>query len=183
MSYLNKIVYSTKRLHLRLLNAAVYEELYQSYDDDFIMHYLGLDSIKALQLEKEKFKMGLTCYDRTFEIYQMIDKASKQVIGMTGFVRWWPKHHRAEIGYALSDFSFEGKGYTKEATLPLVEYGFNKLGLQRIEALVGTSNPASTKIIEKMGMKKEGQMRNHYVRNNLAEDSILYAILKEEWKG
>jgi ribosomal-protein-alanine N-acetyltransferase len=182
MSFLNKIVFSTERLHLRILNLKVYKELYANYEDEFICSYLGLNSIKELELEKDKFEKGLTCYDRTFEIYQMIEKKSNKVIGITGFVRWWPKHYRAEIGYALSDKSFEGKGYTSEATLPLIEYGFNKLGLNRIEAITGPEHKASQRIIEKLGMQKEGFLRNHFVLDEKTYQSIIYSILKEEWE-
>lgn len=183
MSFLNKIVFSTERMHLRILNEKVYTELYETCSDDFIITYLGLNSKEELSIEKEKFEQGITAYDRKFEIYQMIDKTNGKIIGMTGFVRWWPKHFRAELGYALSDKSYEGKGFTSEATLPLIEYGFKNLGLGRIEAIVGTINPASTKIIEKLGMQKEGHMRKHYVNTGTAEDSIIYAILKEEWEN
>lgn len=182
MTYLNKIVLSTERMHLRILEPKTYEELYSNHDKDFIMDYLGLSSLKQLETEREKFKQGLTCHDRTFEIYQMIEKESNQLIGMTGFVRWWPKHFRAEIGYGINK-PFEGKGYTSEATIPLIEYGFNQLGLQRIEAITGPENKASQKIIHKLGMQKEGILRNHYVIDDVTHHSVMYSILKEEWKS
>lgn len=182
MTYLNKIAFSTERMHLRVLEPKTYEELFTNHNDDFIMSYLGFDTVKQLETEREKYKHGLACHDRTFEIYQMIDKESNQLLGMTGFVRWWPKHFRAEIGYGINK-AFEGKGYTTEATMPLIEYGFNQLGLKRIEALTGPENIASQKIINKLGMQEEGFLRNHYVIDGIAHHSIMYSILKEEWKG
>lgn len=178
MSELNKIQFSTERMYLRVLNEKVYSELYKTKEDLFIMNYLGLNSIEELEIEKEKYKLGLTAYDRTFEVFQMIDKLSGKLIGMTGFVRIWHKHRRAEIGYALYDKVFEGKGYTSEATIPLIKYGFTKLNLNRIEAIVAPENTASLKIIEKLGMQKEGHLKQHYMSNGAAEDSIIFGILK-----
>jgi ribosomal-protein-alanine N-acetyltransferase len=183
MSLLNNIVISTERMNLRILNEKVYKELYDSCTDDFIINYLGLNSREELFIEKEKYKRGLTCHDRTFEIYQMIDKTNGNLIGMTGFVRWWPKHYRAEIGYSLFDKSYEGKKYTSEATIPLINYGFNKLGLKRIEAITGPENEGSKRIIEKLGMQKEGVLRDHFVLDGITYQSVIYSILKKDWSN
>ncbi len=73
---------------------------------------------------------------------------------------------------------FEGKGYTSEATITLIKYGFTKLNLNRIEAIIAPENTASLKIIEKLGMQKEGHLKQHYMSSGAAEDSIIFGILK-----
>lgn len=168
----------TPRLLLRKLNPEVYNYIYANYSDEECMTHLGLKNHQELAEEKEKFRKGLSAYDRTFLIFQLIEKASNKVIGMCGFVRHYPKHFRAELGYALSSESAKRKGYMSEVAPLIVQYGFEKMELIRIEALVGTQNIPSLKIIERLGFEKEGLMKQHYYRDGVMEDSIIFSLLK-----
>ena len=56
------------------------------------------------------------------------------------------------------------------------------MNLNRMEALVGPNNIASIKVIEKNGFVKEGIMRGHYKVGDGYEDSLIYSVLKSEYK-
>ena len=62
----------------------------------------------------------------------------------------------------------------------MVDYGFDELGLNRIEAHYLTRNPASGHVLEKVGMKHEGILRQHIVKWDVAEDIGLYALLASD---
>lgn len=171
----------TPRLLLRKMTPAEYEYIYSNYSHQDCMDFLGLSTQEELDAEKERYKKGLSAYDRTFVIFHMLLKESQQLIGLTGFVRYYPAHHRAELGYSILREEFKNKGYMSEACETMLNYGFNELGLNRIEAMVGPSNLPSLKIIEKLNFKKEGQLKQHYYRNGSAEDSLIYALLKSEY--
>ena len=89
------------------------------------------------------------------------------------------EHRRAELGYWIG-VPFWNRGYATEAAGALITYGFNELGLSRIEAQHFTRNPASGKVLEKVGMKREGIRRKYLLKGDKLEDLALYAVLKSD---
>ena len=85
-------------------------------------------------------------------------------------------HRRAELGYWIG-VPFWNRGYATEAAGALVTYGFDELGLNRIEAQHFTRNPASGRVLEKIGMTREGILRQRVMKGDQLEDLALYAIL------
>ncbi|MGO3057813.1 MAG: GNAT family N-acetyltransferase [Halomonas sp.] len=70
-----------------------------------------------------------------------------------------------------------GKGYINEAGEALIQYGFNALGLRRIEAEIDPDNHASAKAFEKLGFTLEGVLRQRWEVNGAVSDSALYGRL------
>jgi ribosomal-protein-alanine N-acetyltransferase len=92
------------------------------------------------------------------------------------------EHHRhAELGYWLG-VPYWGKGYATEAGREMVRYGFEDLKLHRIFASHFGHNPASGKILLKLGMKHEGCQREHLLKWDQFVDSVLYGMSQQEWK-
>ncbi len=83
---------------------------------------------------------------------------------------------RAEIGFGLSR-AYWGKGYINEAAAALIQYGFNSLGLRRIEAEIDPDNTASAKALEKLGFVREGLLRQRWEINGVVSDSAMYGRL------
>jgi hypothetical protein len=75
---------------------------------------------------------------------------------------------------------FWGKGYATETANALVDFGFDKLNLHRVFATCDPANTASAHVLEKIGMKREGRMREHMWARGKWRDSLLYAILEHE---
>ncbi|MGO4728860.1 GNAT family N-acetyltransferase [Paenibacillus sp. 2KB_22] len=82
----------------------------------------------------------------------------------------------AYIGYDLDQKS-NGRGYTTEAVRLVVDHGFHKLKLHRIEAGAMTHNIASIRVLEKVGFQKEGIARQNVHINGKWEDHQILAIL------
>lgn len=171
-------ILETSRLLLRKVTPDVYAFIYANYSDQECINFLGLNSIEELNIEKEKFQKGLSAYDRTFLYFSLIEKETKKVIGMCGFVRHYAAHFRAEFGYALFNDSSKNKGFMSEVSQLIINYGLEQMDLHRIEAMVGTENIPSLKIIEKLGFEKEGVMKQHYLRNGIFEDSVIFSIIR-----
>lgn len=91
------------------------------------------------------------------------------------------QHQHAELGYWLG-ISYWGNGYATEAARAMLHYGFEALGLQRIFALHFAHNPASGRILEKLGMRHEGCQREHILKWERFVDIELYGILRKEWE-
>ena len=86
------------------------------------------------------------------------------------------EHLRAELGYWIG-VPFWNRGYATEAGEAVIRFGFDELGLNRIEAEHFTRNPASGRVLEKLGMTGEGIRRDHVLKDDELEDMVLYAIL------
>jgi len=101
--------------------------------------------------------------------------------GLVGAVslRLEPAHRRAELGYWVG-VPYWNRGYASEAASAVIRYGFETLELNRIHAHHFTRNPASGRVMEKAGMRREGLLRQHVVRSGRLEDLAAYAILREE---
>jgi RimJ/RimL family protein N-acetyltransferase len=85
------------------------------------------------------------------------------------------------LGYWLG-VQFWGHGYATEAANEMVRYGFDTLALHRIFASHFKHNPASGRILTKIGMKHEGCQREHLRKWDQFVDSELYGILRREWE-
>lgn len=91
--------------------------------------------------------------------------------------------HNGEYGIFIGEESFRGKGYAKEATRQILEYGFDVLNLHRIYLTVMIDNHSAIKTYERCGFKREGVMRDEYLRSDGGYvDVVMMAILKGEWE-
>lgn len=105
-----------------------------------------------------------------------------QLVGSISFKKIEKKHDRAEIGYWIG-ISHWGHGYATEAVKSIVDFGFDRLNLNRIYAQHFHTNPASGKVLMKAGFSREGVLRQHVVRFGEVKDCICYSILKNEWQS
>jgi len=91
-------------------------------------------------------------------------------------------HEWAELGYWIGK-PYWNQGYCTEAALEILRYGFDKLGLNRIQARHMLKNPASGCVMEKIGMSREGTLRQSLKRFGNIEDAMMYSILREEYES
>lgn len=87
----------------------------------------------------------------------------------------------ADIGYEL-DSQFWGHGYATEAVRALLTFGFEQLGLHRIWAHCLAENTASIRLLERIGMRREGHLRENEWQQGRWHDTLTYAILAQEWE-
>ncbi len=90
------------------------------------------------------------------------------------------RHQRADLGYWIGA-PFWGQGYCTEAARATLAYGFEALGLNRIEAMHFTRNPASGRVMQKIGMIYEGCLRQRVRRWEQFEDVAMYSILNQDF--
>jgi ribosomal-protein-alanine N-acetyltransferase len=175
------IVLETERLYLSEYTPEISDYLFTHCSDQEISAYLGLKGAAELADEKDKFSKGLTTYFHSFKNFRILEKATGTMMGRCGFHTWIVSHRRAEVGYALLDDAFKQKGYMTEALGPVLAFGFEQMGLRRIEALAADYNTPSIKLLNRFGFKQEGIVREHYVVNGVNEDSVLMSIIRPEY--
>ena len=92
------------------------------------------------------------------------------------------QHQHAELGYWLG-VPYWGQGYATEAAREMLRYGFEELQLHRIFASHFKHNPASGRVLAKLGMRHEGCQREHLHKWDRFVDSELYGMLRQEWEN
>jgi len=107
---------------------------------------------------------------------------SGQLIGSVGVRRKPENGWEADIGYELAAEHW-GKGYATEAARAMVDFGFRELKVHRISAGCVAENTASVHVLERLGLRLEGQLRESTYFADRWWDARLYAILEEEWRS
>jgi RimJ/RimL family protein N-acetyltransferase len=90
-------------------------------------------------------------------------------------------HERGELGY-WTGRPYWNQGYATEAAAGMLEVGFTKLKLNRITAHHYTRNPASGRVLEKIGMKREGLLRSHMKKWDKFEDCVAYGLTAKDYQ-
>lgn len=177
------IILETNRLRLRCFRPEELKILFTSFSKEDIMRVFDHRTEDEYQLEKERYEAGITCYQRSMLIFQLQRKEDGKILGWCGYHTWYLRHYRAEAFYFLKDDEDKRKGYMQEAFKCVIEYGWDQMGLRRIEALTATDNDASIQLLLKNGFQREGLVRKHYCDHDENTDSILFGLLKEEWRN
>ena len=105
--------------------------------------------------------------------------ATALLVGAVG-LRIKIEDHRAEMGYWIGR-PFWNQGYCTEAARAVLGFGFEQLRLNRIYAHHFARNPASGRVMQKLGMSHEGHLPQHVKKWDAFEDLELYGILKSQW--
>lgn len=114
----------------------------------------------------------------TEAVFAITRAGDGELVGAMG-LRLQPEHAAAELGYWIG-VPFWGNGYATEAARAVLAYGFGPLGLQRIYAHHFARNPASGRVLEKIGMREEGVLRQHVVKWGERQDLRCFGILRSE---
>jgi [ribosomal protein S5]-alanine N-acetyltransferase len=118
-------------------------------------------------------------FDRgTGVIFAISLRSEQALVGAVG-LRLEPRHAHAELGTWIGK-PYWRHGYATEAAAVVLHYGFEGLGLHRIFARHFTRNPASGRVLQKLGMRHEGCLRQHALKWGVFEDTEFYGILKTD---
>lgn len=107
-------------------------------------------------------------------------KSSGQLIGNCGIRLDAPDARQADIGYELAPEHW-GQRYATEAARAIVRFGFSELHLHRIWADCVADNVGSAHVLEKLGMKREGHLRETAYYKGRWWDTLIYGLLESEW--
>lgn len=91
------------------------------------------------------------------------------------------RHRQAEIGWAVAE-DLKGKGYATEIGRALLDAAFGPFQLHRVFAMCSTENVGSRRVMEKLGMREEGTLREHFRSRERWWSSHLYALLASEYR-
>lgn len=175
-------ILETERFLLRKLEMTDAPSLFSYFSKDEVTMYYDLDTFSSEQQAVDLIQRLLQRYNEGKQIRWAITlRDNEQVIGTCGFHSIEQEHYKAEIGYELHP-TYWNKGVMTEVISKVIEYGFNELGLNRVEAFYDPENHASQKVLEKNGFKYEGLLRKRFFEKGKFADGAISAILKEEFQ-
>jgi len=93
-----------------------------------------------------------------------------------------PTHRRGELGYMVAREHWN-HGYCTEAARAVISYSFARLGVNRVQAMHFPRNPASGRVLQKLGMTREGTLRQYVSNRGTFEDAVMYGLLRSESKA
>ena len=103
------------------------------------------------------------------------------LIGTCGYNQWYRSNNSAEIGYDLMQH-FWGTGLMTEALQAMIGFGFDCMGLNRIEADVTVGNDSSARVLEKLGFREEGFLRERGYWKGRYHDLRIFGLLRRDWR-
>lgn len=171
----------TERLILKGIVPATIHELFRTRSKEELLQFFGPDET-VYERFKGMHEHGMETHRLSLFSFLLVDKESGETIGDCGYHTLNKLHRRAEMGYGLRLEKDKQKGYMTEAMRAILDYGFEELGLHRVEALVAKYNTPSIRLLQRYGFSFEGTMREDYVVNGKNDDSDCYSLLKWEWK-
>ena len=159
-------------------------------DADFFFQELSNPIVWKYMIDEEPFRniddaiKWINVYNNEVIAHNrwvIIEKESSKRLGTCGFHNWDKRNNRVEIGCDLLP-EYWGKGYMYEALSKAIDFAFHEMKANRISAHVHTKNSRSMKLLEKLGFKKEGLLREEYFFRGKYYDHFLYSLLKKESK-
>jgi [ribosomal protein S5]-alanine N-acetyltransferase len=170
----------TPRLVLRELVPSDVETIFRIQSNPEVVRYFGRPAHSTLA-ETEKL-LGLVFdgqRDVTGVRWGLSLRDSGALAGTCGFWRWNKQHRFAEIGYEMAP-AYWGRGLMVEALGPILRYGFTKMELHRVEAIIDPANQASRRVLEKLGFKRDALLRENWLFEGKFTDSAIYGLLENE---
>ena len=173
----------TERLVLREMTLQDLEFYFHHFNIKEIIEGCCFPGPKDLETAKEELE--LYCINPFKEgrglRWGITLKGDDKLIGTCGIYDWKKTSQSAEIGYDL-DPAYWRQGIMTEALKALLIVGFEKMGLNRIQAIIDSKNKRSIKLVRGLGFKKEGVLRQRSYFNGQFRDDVIFSLLKEEWK-
>ena len=103
-------------------------------------------------------------------------------IGWCSLTRWNPDYRSASLGYCFDETAW-GQDYATEAARAVLQWAFETLDLNRVQAETDTRNAASARVLEKLGFLREGTLREDCIVNGEVSDSWVYGLIRREWRA
>ena len=177
------MIIQTKRLNIRQVSILDIDKIHELHSlpetDEF--NTLGIpETIQTTNEIVKEWLVGQNSIPRTSYVFCIEHLSTNQFIGLMALNVGKANFRTAEVWFKIH-VDFWRKGYTTEALTKLLAFGFSDLNLHRIEAGCAVENLASIRVLEKVGMTKEGMKRKILPIRGAWKDNYFYAILEEDF--
>ena len=174
----------TDDLTLRQVRMEDAKDIFRYASDPEVARYVMWEPHSSISVTRGYIRYIRSLYRRGLpSSWAVVHRTSGRVIGSIGFVGYSPVHHAAEVGYSFSR-EYWNRGLATQALSAVISSAFDHItGLNRLEAQHDVRNPASGRVMEKCGMRREGVLRSRLWNKSEFVDVALYAILRSDRVG
>ena len=137
--------------------------------------YNSYDAASFVDFAVRRYLQGL-------DFHMTVRLLDGEFVGMCAIANIDSQNQKAEVGYWIGK-NYQGNDYAKQAISMIVEFGFVKLGLNRVYSEVFTTNEASIKLLNSLGFSNEGKGREEIFHMDKFHDIYRFGILKSEYKN
>jgi ribosomal-protein-alanine N-acetyltransferase len=157
------------------------DDVFALFSDPGVMRYWSRAPMRERGEAEGLIVEMLEAFERRELINWVIVDADDRVAGTCTLFHFDPRHRRAEVGYALRSDHW-GRGLASETVSSAIDWAFNTLDLHRVEADIDPRNQASRRVLERLGFRSEGVLRERFFVGDSATDSELFGVLASEWR-
>lgn len=171
------------KISIREMTLADWEDVHAYASMDVVCEYQPWGP----NTEEESFefvKLVLNDHDknpRTRFVFAVLEKGTERIVGSGEINIKDSVNKEAEISYIIHP-NYWGAGHATDTGILLLKFGFSKLQLHRIYATCDPRNGASARVLEKIGMEKEGLLRENVLLRDGWRDSYLFSMLEQDWE-
>ncbi len=171
------------RVRLRWLTDGDVDALFAIFSDEAMMRYWSSTAMKQRSEAEELLaQIHRQFADRSGFQWGVERRDDGELLGTCTLFSFHKANMRAEVGYCLGSRHW-GQGFMGEALAALIDYAFSVLRLRRLEADVDPKNGRSLRILDRMGFRREGLLRERWNVGGEIQDSVFLGLLAREWRG
>lgn len=172
----------TNRLILRKFNSDDYIKMYDNWaSDEQVTKYVSFNPHKDYNETKQIINDWIKEYDHGSYNWVVELNDTHEIIGNISVIEMSMKHNNCEVGYVFGS-KYWGNGYASESLSCVLKFLLNDCDFYLVEAKHHACNPASGRVMEKAGMKKDGVLRErrfNKIKDGF-DDLVVYSIIKSE---
>lgn len=167
-------------VQLRWLTEADVPALFSVFGDAEVTRYWGSATHKDPN-DSAALLADIHAHFQAGTLFQWGIESEGQIIGTCTLGSLDAVNRRGELGFALGRTHW-GKGYMRHALPTVLTFAFDHLNLHRVYADADPRNARSIRILERLGFRFEGLLREHYLVTGEVQDAAIYGLLKSEWR-
>jgi RimJ/RimL family protein N-acetyltransferase len=177
------VILEGRHARLEPLASSHAPELLAAAQDDSIWRYMPIARPQTLLDLERMIADALAAEERGEQLpFAIVERASGRAVGSTRYLDLRLAHRGLEIGWTWLATAAQRTALNTECKLLLLTHAFESLGCLRVQLKTDLRNLRSQAAIERLGARKEGVLRKHYVLwDGYVRDSVLYSITDAEW--
>ncbi len=173
----------TDRLQVRPFDDADADALYAMHSNAHVMRYWDAPPWTERNRAQQFIEKCRRMANDGTGVRPAVDRLDDGgFIGWCSLTGWNPDYRSAELGYCFTEAAW-GHGYATEAARAVLQWAYDTLDLNRVEARADTRNIASARVLEKLGFVREGTLRQDCIVDGDVSDSWVYGLIRSDWFG
>lgn len=172
-------VLATSRLRLRQFRAEDVDAMHECFADEDTMRFWNQPTFTRRVETERAVRNFVDCTPSYYRFWAVADMDTDRCLGLVNYHDGHIRSRRVSIGYMIHP-AHQKLGLATEAVSAMLSFCFGELGLHRVQAFIHPENRASISLVEKLGFRREGLLRDNLRVGETWRDDVLYALIASE---